>query len=88
MKRTSSSVLYDVFAKATETSTFARSACGFGAARVGVSTGGALGTGVVELGGASDVAGALDSGDEGAGSAPAGAAKTPVKAAAAAKVAR
>ncbi|UMP02193.1 hypothetical protein [Amycolatopsis sp. EV170708-02-1] len=73
--------------KTTDDTSCGRSACCFGAA------GGALSAtdepgGALELAGASDVDGALDAGDDGAGSAPAGAAKTPVKAAATAKVAR
>ncbi|WP_255632261.1 hypothetical protein [Amycolatopsis sp. TNS106] len=72
----------------TEASTLARSACGFGAAGEELSTGGALGVGAGVLLGGSDVVGALEVGAEGAGSAKAGAANTPVSAAPAAIVAR
>ncbi|MGK4594651.1 hypothetical protein [Amycolatopsis sp. w19] len=87
VKVTFSSVRNSPLSKATDDTSCSRSACGFGATGGALSAADELG-GALELAGASDVAGALDAGDEGAGSAPAGAANTPVNAATAAKVAR
>ncbi|MFD9959127.1 hypothetical protein [Amycolatopsis sp. NPDC058986] len=98
MNRTSSSVRYDVWAKITDASTRERcadSAFGCGAAGCELTAGGELGT-AEELGalgsGAAELldGAAVDGGavETGTGSAPAGAANTPVNATAAANVAR